>query len=64
MLANSGKISLEQVIQSSYDLSKPARSWYKGIWLSLRVPYLETLVGKMASGKEVTVDNSLKVKTI
>jgi len=64
MFANSGKISLESVIQASYDLSKPARGWYKGVWLSLRVQYIELLVRSMAVGETPVVDNSSRLKTI
>jgi hypothetical protein len=64
MFANSGKVSLESVIRSAYDLKKPDRSWSRGIQLSLRIPYLEGMLGQLASGNEVREDNSSVIRTI
>ena len=64
MMGNSGKISMDAVIQSTYDMGKPSRSFFKSLLYNARVDYIRSLIMQVHLGKEVKVDSSPRMQTL
>jgi uncharacterized protein YprB with RNaseH-like and TPR domain len=64
MFANSGRISMESVIQSIIDLKKPSRRFYKSLLINARLTYVESIIYTLVAGKVPNLDTSPLMRSI
>ena len=64
MLANSGRVCLEEVLKSLIDTSNPARRFYKVILAEAKVDYILPILHKVFRGEIPTFNKSEDLKNL
>lgn len=64
MFANSGKISLAELLQSVIDKAQPTRRYFKTLLVNCRVDYIKTIIGRIVKGTDPQVDKTLAIREI
>lgn len=64
MFANSGKISLAELLQSVIDKANPTRRYFKTLLVNCRVDYIKTIIGRIVKGSDTKIDRTLDIREI
>lgn len=64
MLANSGRVSFEEVLKSLIDRENPAKKFYKSVLANARVDYILPIIHSVMANRIPTFETSERITAI